>query len=128
MRLRSCQSEPEYATADVTVSRRNLLTLLARTHGEDRRQTTLTQSGTLKGKPYHLAITPETDAAHYPDRKPGHVDLDSAVVLQVATDLIQQVADSLPADEDFAASILDRLATQIAYVNINIDHRKVSIV
>lgn len=110
----------------VKVSRRNVLTLLGKLH-DPASAKTLHQSGPLRS----LTLIAEDDESHYGERPypAGPVKIDLAAVLQVATDLVEQVADEVGVTDDFLQGTFNNTARQIAYLRDQLDQRglKVSI-
>lgn len=110
----------------ITASRRNLLALLTKlyTPGSAR---TLTAPGHTNGVSVSMALRSETDEEHYASRStpPGPLAVSAQATLQVAADLIEQAADSLPSTEEgeFRRQALDKLATQVAYQRERLDHQ-----
>lgn len=93
-----------------TVSRRNLLALLGKLHNPES-ACTITKSGGGR----FLVLHAERDDKHYdrPEGAGGPIRLDAQAVLQVAIDLIEQVADT---QDEYWQAALDKTATQVAYL------------
>lgn len=112
--MKLCQLDDHNIT--ITVSRRNVLALLAKLH-DSHSARTLFQNGPRAS----VKLIAEDNETHYNGRPAGErgLSVDASLVLQIATDLIEQVADGL--EDDYFGSALDKTATQLAYLRTQMD-------
>jgi hypothetical protein len=120
------------------VSRRNLLALLQKCHTDSSSKTI-----SITGHPANASLTGvmftlrvESDEKHYGTRpvRAGDTAMYAEAALQIATDLIQQVADALPqqtgesdGEHAYFKSSLDKTATQVQFLANHIGSRSVGV-
>ena len=108
-----------------TVSRRNLLTLLTKLHTpESSRSLSITDD-----KARLFVLYAQSDKDHYLDRPaPSPVLVSSSAVLQIAADLVEQVADGTGMGDDFDRKVFNSVAHTLAYLRSRVDAQPVGIV
>lgn len=111
---------------DISVSRRNLLTLLHKLHTPASARTITMQcanpanSPQDPGLPVLVALHGEPNDEHYNGREPGPALMDASSAAQIAIDLLQQIEDTVE-QSSFESSVLRKTIQNAEYVRDRLD-------